>query len=194
MSVSHQIYEIINSVDFKKQLEKINSNYSNLKQEGVIRNAVLEQFNDFYANENVRAFAEHPRMNNTRVDLSIVNRGLPDPYKIECKHHYSNHDKCFANYGKRIQKEFNDRGSDMFILIVQTFDSSAKQKFDDSWDISTNISKYQSKVEDWKTNLKTCFNNFLNISSTSELLEVVTIDVTIPYPSKYHFYILKRKD
>lgn len=195
MSVSHQIYEIIKSTDFIKKLEKINSNYPNLKQENVIRNAILEQFNDLYANEHVRAFAEHPRVNKTRVDLSIVkNESKLDPYKIEFKYHYTNHDKCFADYGKRIRKEFNARGSDMFILIVQTFDLEKKIGFDNFWDISTNISKYQSKEEDWKTNLTSCFNDFLNISTTSELLETVRIDVNIPYSSSYYFYILKEKD
>lgn len=195
MQISNTIYEIINSEVFKNQLTKINSNYSNLKQEGLIRNAILEQFNDLCTNENLRAFAEHPRVNNTRVDLSIVNRThLSVPYKIEFKHHFSNHDKCFANYGKRIQKEFIDRDSNMFILVVQTLDSSAKQNFDDSWDISTNIAKYQSKDGEWKKNLSTCFDKFLNDSDKTELLEMVTIDVTIPYPSKYHFYILKKID
>lgn len=86
MQISNTIYEIIKSVDFKNRLEKINNNYPNLKQENVIRNTILEHFNDFYANEHVRAFAEHPRVNNTRVDLSIVNKYcFCTPYKIELK-------------------------------------------------------------------------------------------------------------
>ena len=142
MNISNQIYEIINSEDFNNRLEQINRNYPNLKQENVIRNAILEQFNDFYANEHVRAFAEHPRINNTRVDLSIVNKGcLAKPYKIEFKYHFCDFEDSFASYHNRINHEFNVRNSNMYILIVQTFASDKKETFDKSWDITTSFWK-----------------------------------------------------
>lgn len=196
MSVSHQIYEIINSEEFKKQLTKINSNYSNLKQEGIIRNAVLEQFNDLYANDSVRAFAEHPRINNTRVDLSIVNKGcLAKPYKIEFKYHFCDFEDSFASYHNRINHEFNVRNSNMYILIVQTFDSDKKETFDKSWDITTSFWKKKELNEKWKLNLNENFEKVIKISENgdSELLEIVSIDINVPYPTSYHFYILKRK-
>jgi len=62
MNISDQIHNIIKSDDFESVLEKINTNYSNLKQEGIIRNAILELYNEKYANEQFRAFAEHPRV------------------------------------------------------------------------------------------------------------------------------------
>lgn len=196
MSVSHQIYEIINSEEFKNQLTKINSNYSNLKQEGIIRNAVLEQFNDLYANDSVRAFAEHPRINNTRVDLSIVNKGcLAKPYKIEFKYHFCDFEDSFASYHNRINHEFNVRNSNMYILIVQTFDSDKKETFDKSWDITTSFWKKKELNEKWKLNLNENFEKVIKISENgdSELLEIVSIDINVPYPTSYHFYILKRK-
>lgn len=196
MNISNQIYEIINSEEFKKQLTKINSNYSNLKQEGIIRNAVLEQFNDLYANDSVRAFAEHPRINNTRVDLSIVNKGcLAKPYKIEFKYHFCDFEDSFASYHNRINHEFNERNSNMYILIVQTFDSDKKETFDKSWDITTSFWKKKELNEKWKLNLNENFEKVIKISENgdSELLEIVSIDINVPYPTSYHFYILKRK-
>lgn len=196
MNISNQIYEIINSEEFKKQLTKINSNYSNLKQEGIIRNAVLEQFNDLYANDSVRAFAEHPRINNTRVDLSIVNKFcFCNPYKIEFKYHFCDFEDSFASYHNRINHEFNVRNSNMYILIVQTFDSDKKETFDKSWDITTSFWKKKELNEKWKLNLNENFEKVIKISENgdSELLEIVSIDINVPYPTLYHFYILKRK-
>src|SRR5690606_22133480 len=133
MSVSHQIYEIINSEEFKKQLEKINSNYSNLKQEGIIRNAVLEQFNDLYANNFVRAFAEHPRVekniedgkrkSNSRVDLSITNLKLlnekkkPIPYKIEFKYHFCDFEDSLDRKSTRLNSSHVKISYAVFCLI-----------------------------------------------------------------------------
>src|SRR5690606_15957969 len=196
MNISNQIYEIINSEDFNNRLEQINRNYPNLKQENVIRNAILEQFNDFYANEHVRAFAEHPRINNTRVDLSIVNKGcLAKPYKIEFKYHFCDFEDRFASYHNRINHEFNVRNSNMYILIVQTFDSDKKETFDKSWDITTSFWKKKELNEKWKLNLNENFEKVIKISENgdSELLEIVSIDINVPYPTSYHFYILKRK-
>jgi len=62
MNTSTQINHIIKSESFKKILEKINVNYSNLKQENLIRNAVLELYNHEYETSNIKAFAEHPRL------------------------------------------------------------------------------------------------------------------------------------
>ena len=109
MNISDQIHNIIKSDDFESVLEKINTNYSNLKQEGIIRNAILELYNEKYANEQFRAFAEHPRVqknngedkrkSSNRVDLSITDLHLlveckkelkPKTYNIELKYHFPN--------------------------------------------------------------------------------------------------------
>ena len=84
------ILDIINSDSFKKNLVKINNNYNNLKQENHIRNYILEQINEYLIANNCinhRAFAEHPRIDGCRVDLSIVNQEcIKNPYKIEFKY------------------------------------------------------------------------------------------------------------
>lgn len=72
LSFDSIILDIINAKSFKEHLKKINSNYSNLKQENYIRNYILEELNQYLAithNTHYRAFAEHPRVNGYRVDL-----------------------------------------------------------------------------------------------------------------------------
>lgn len=209
MNISNQIHSLIKSDDFKKVLEKINSNYSNLKQEGVIRNAILELYNEKYADEKCRAFAEHPRIEKTtetdkiksssRVDLSIVNRiSVTEPleinsnsYKIEFKYHFSKHRNNFLNYKESIRREFINRASDMFILVIADCDKSEKESYDKQWGISTNLSKYMSGNVDWKDNVKNSFSDIVCEEGSCELLEVVDISINTPYLTYYYFYILK---
>lgn len=203
MKVSTQIRDILNSDSFKDSLEKVNLNYSNLKQENVIRNLILELYNAEYSTLDVKAFAEHPRFEkndegqkiNGRVDLSIVNKSyLEKPYKIELKYHFTKHRKNFLNYTQSIKNEFCIRKSDMFILIVQTVNIEEKNKFDDYWGIETKLTKYQSKSDNWKENLINCFNDItVNIENSCELLENIKIEIQKPYQTQYHFYILYKK-
>ena len=97
MNTPSQINHVIKSKSFMEILEKINVNYSNLKQENLIRNAVLELYNEEFSTSNIKAFAEHPRLEknnegekiNGRVDLSIVNKQHLDKlYKIEIQKPY----------------------------------------------------------------------------------------------------------
>lgn len=204
MNISNQIHSLIKSDDFKKVLEKINSNYSNLKQEGVIRNAILELYNEKYADEKYRAFAEHPRIeksiendkiiSSSRVDLSIVNKVcvITIPYKIEFKYHFSKHRNNFLNYKESIRREFINRASDMFILVIADCDKSEKKSSDKQWGISTNLSKYMSGNDGWKDNVKNSFNAIVCEEGNCELLEVVDISIYTPYLTYYYFYILKK--
>lgn len=197
MNTQSQIYNLIKSDDFKKALEKINVNYSNLKQENVIRNEILELYNAEYSTPDVKAFAEHPRFEkndegqkiNGRVDLSILNKShLEKPYKIEFKYHFTKHRKDFSNYTQSIKNEFCIRKSDMFILIVQTVNIEDKNKFDGYWGIETKLTKYQSKNDNWKENLIKCFNDItVNIENSCELLESIKIEIQKPYQTQYHF-------
>lgn len=204
MNISSQINNLIKSDDFKKILEKINSNYFNLKQEGVIRNAILELYNEKYANEKYRAFAEHPRIKKTtetdkitsssRVDLSIVNRvcAITIPYKIEFKYHFSKHRNNFLNYEESIRREFINRKSDMFILVIADCDKSEKEPYDKQWGITTNLSKHMSGNDGWRDNVKNSFNAIVCKEENCELLEVVDISICTPYLTNYYFYILKK--
>lgn len=89
MNLSNEniINKIILSDEFKKELERISVNYNNLKQENVIRNYILEKLNEYFIENgcnNKKAFAEHPRVKGSRVDLSIVDcNDLINPYNIE---------------------------------------------------------------------------------------------------------------
>lgn len=203
MNTSTQINHIIKSESFKKILEKINGNYSNLKQENLIRNAVLELYNHEYAKSNIKAFAEHPRLEknneeekiNGRVDLSIVNKQhLDKPYKIEFKYHFTKHRNNFSGYTQSIKNEFCIRQSNMFILIVQTVNTEEKNKYDNFWGIDINLTKYQSKTDDWQENLMNCYNEITtNVENSCELFEPIKIEIQKPYQTQYHFYILSQK-
>lgn len=203
MNAQTQIYSLIKSDDFKKALEKINGNYSNLKQENLIRNAVLELYNEECSASNIKAFAEHPRLEkndekekiNCRVDLSIVNKQhLDKPYKIEFKYHFTKHRNNFLNYSESIKNEFIIRQSNMFILIVQTVNTDEKNEYDDFWGIDTKLTKYQSKTDDWQENLMNCYNEITNVVENScELFEPIKIEIQKPYQTQYHFYILSQK-
>lgn len=203
MNTSTQINHIIKSESFKKILEKINVNYSNLKQENLIRNAVLELYNHEYEASNTKAFAEHPRHEknnkgekiNGRVDLSIVNKAhLEKPYKIEFKYHFTKHRNNFLNYSESIKNEFIIRQSNMFILIVQIVNADEKNEYDDFWGIDTKLTKYQSKTDDWQENLMNCYNEITtNVENSCELFEPIKIEIQKPYKTQYHFYILSQK-
>lgn len=203
MNTSTQINDIIKSESFKKMLEKINVNYSNLKQENLIRNAVLELYNHEYETSNIKAFAEHTRLEknnegekiNGRVDLSIVNKAyLEKPYKIEFKYHFTKHRNNFLNYSESIKNEFIIRQSNMFILIVQIVNAHEKNEYDDFWGIDTKLTKYQSKTDDRQENLMNCYNEITtNVENSCELFEPIKIEIQKPYKTQYHFYILSQK-
>lgn len=186
------IHDIINSEDLKQRLEIINENYSNLKQENLIRNYILETLNDYFDKEglqHLKAFAEHPRINLSRVDLSIVDMNdKENPYKIEFKYQFSGDNKNMTNYEHVIEKDFEYRKSSLFILIIAQWDKSHKREFDLKWGITSKLNRYISKSNDCKQNIKNAFQTFLN----SELIEHEEIKIEKPFNMEYHFYVLKR--
>lgn len=186
------IHDIINSEDLKKRLEIINTNYNNLKQENIIRNYILEKLNVYFDSENLyhlKAFAEHPRINLSRADLSIVDSNdKENPYKIEFKYQFSGDNKNMTNYEHVIQKDFEDRQSSLFILIIAHWDKFHKREFDLKWGISSKLNKYISKNNDCKQNIKNTFLTFKN----SEIIEYEKIKIEKPFDMEYHFYVLKR--
>ena len=181
--------EILNSSDFKEKLQSISNNYPNLKQENFIRNTLLEILNEkYFENDlNLKAFAEHPREIG-RTDLSIVNKETNQVFKVELKFQFTKDDKEFINYGRKITQDFITKESDLFILIVCSFDIIRKKEFDKSWGISSNLPRYHSKTDVWKENITTCFKGFIENAELQEL------DFTFskPYPITYHFYLLNK--
>lgn len=187
------ILDIVNSISFKDHLANIHINYNNLKQENHIRNYILEQINTFLITNNYhshRAFAEHPRINGCRVDLSIVDQQNPThPYKIEFKYQFSGDDNNMLKYGKIIQNDFERRSTDLFILVISNWNKKEKKIFDERWGISSNLSRYISNFDIWKDNIRTSFKSIENTA----LIETEKITLTCPYPIDYYFYILKNK-
>ncbi|WP_264564412.1 hypothetical protein [Flavobacterium sp. N3904] len=77
-----------------------------MKQELFIRNAILEIFNSD-RELGLKAFAEHPRVNLTRIDMSIVNNRIKEqPFKIELKYQFTKDSKYISDYGKTFEKDF----------------------------------------------------------------------------------------
>jgi hypothetical protein len=202
ITIENKISEIINDKELKTKLEYINDNYSNLKQENLIRNVILENLNEYFKLNNLpnlKAFAEHPRENRNRVDLSIVDneikneKGKPQPLlKIEFKYQFSKDCDELMDYKGIINKDFNGkRKSDMFILIVCHWDKKEKKVFDDKWGITTKLSRYISGNMDWSTNITNTFNEVCQ-KSDAQIEEIPKIEVNKPFPVEYYFYILKR--
>jgi len=188
----NKITEIINSPEFKNRMIFVNSNYSNLKQENFIRNIILEELNAFFFKNsyNIKAFAEHPRINSSRVDLSIIDsQNKTNPFKIEFKFQFSNDNYQMENYHSVIKKDFEDRKSDLFILIIANWDIQTKKEYDEKWNITSNLSKFVSKNDHWKQNIYTSFKKFDN----AEFIDFEKIEINLPYTTEYYFYLLKRK-
>lgn len=183
-----EICKIIDSDSFKTKLSIISHNYSNLKQENNIRNIILEELK-VWNNTTTRAFAEHPRINGSRVDLSIIDQNdLENPYKIEFKFQFTKDANQMKNYQQVICNDFILRKSDLFILTISNWDIEDKKAFDKKWNISSNLSRYISKTDDWKKNIKKSFDKF----PSTELIKLEKIITESPYRMKYYFYILKR--
>lgn len=146
MNIKNQIIEIIDSPEFQDELTKINKNYFNLKQESFIRNGILERLNEVFnsKNTNYKALAEYPRENKTKTDLSIINvvDGLA-PYKVEFKYQFSNDFRRDRDYVNFINRDYDNRNSNMFILIVAHLDIVEKKEYDKKWGVK--MDAYHSK-------------------------------------------------
>lgn len=186
------IINIIESEEFHDQLECINHNYNNLKQESFIRNYILEKINEYFISKgkiDIRAFAEHPRVNQTRVDLSVVDQStVLKPFKIEFKYQFSGDDNNMLNYWKVIEQSYEYRESNLLILIITHSDKKEKAEYDEKWGITSNLSRYISSNENWKQNIRESFKRFPN----GTLVETEVIKLRKPLASEYCFYILKR--
>jgi hypothetical protein len=183
------IAKIINSNSFKQRLSPLSSNYPNLKQENLIRNYILEELNKEFAQTDFKAFAEHPRMDTTRVDLGVINsKDLQHPFKVEFKYQFSKDNFDLSDYGFVIRRDFEERQSDLFILTIAHWDIQKKIEFDKHWGIDSNLSRFVSKSDAWKTNIKKCFDSFEN----TELTVFPKIEVDSPFDMEYHFYMLRR--
>ena len=191
-----EVLTLLNSGEFQSSLTKINKNYSNLKQESVIRNSILELLNEKFLDKHQRAFAEHPREGSKRIDLSIYDQVKKESYCIEFKFQYTNDFGKFVNYQGLIDSDFNriireGIKCDLFILIVARWNPKEKEDYDLKWGTHSakqSLSRYLSNDDVWKDNLKKLFNSYNLIA------EFTTIDlyVTEPYKTEYFFHIMNR--
>ncbi|MBC72867.1 MAG: hypothetical protein CMH47_11490 [Muricauda sp.] len=54
--------------------------------------------------------------------------------------------------------------------------------------IDSNLSRFVSKSDNWKTNIRKCFDTFEN----TELTVFPQIEIDSPFAMEYHFYMLGR--
>mgnify|MGYP007134868371 CR=1 FL=1 len=196
----YKLLEIIRSDEFRVQLAELNDNFFNLKQELHIRDLLLVLFNKYHSQEGIRAIAEHPRLEKektteeertsyTRVDLSLVDEKNPKaPFKIELKYHFPKDKGGFSEYQESIQKHFENRGSNGFILIVCDSDKDLRKKFEEKWDIETIFPKLSKEDNIWKENLE---EKFKNTADSQAYFFKITVDK--PFKTTYHFFILEKK-
>jgi len=180
MKIKDRIYRIISSEKYKESIQKIAKNYFNLKQEFWFRNLLLEELNFEFEKNNekeLKAIAEHPRINKKRVDLSIINqKNIDTPYKIEFKYQYSGDLSNHKRTGKLIEDDYIKRGSDMFILIVLNFSSKDGVEKDKNWGIKNGISKYISKSEKWIENLNKSISTYAISNEIKEINHNIFIE------------------
>jgi hypothetical protein len=194
------LISIIKSKRFKRKLTELNDNFFNLKQELHIRDLLLALFNKYHSQKGVRAIAEHPRLEKekttreertsyTRVDLSLVDENFPkNPFKIEFKYHFPKDKGGFSEYQESIQKHFENRNSNGFILIVCDSDKDLRKKFEERWDVDTIFPKLSKEDNIWKENLE---DKFKNTADSQAYFFEITVEK--PFETTYHFFILERK-
>ena len=189
----NQLLSIIESDEFKYKLNELNDNFFNLKQEIHIRNLLVELFNQKHKEEGERAIAEYRVPNkDIRIDLALVNKdNKENTFKIELKYHFPKDKGGFSEYQESIQKHFEDRESNCFILIVCNSNTEERESFEKVWLFKKTIFSELSLDKNnykWKENLEEKFRN--TADSKAYFFEIT---VEKPFETTYHFFILERK-
>lgn len=191
-SILATLKNIISSNNFHESLAEINENFFNLKQESHIRNVLLIHINNFFKKKslNYKALSEHPRINNTRVDLSIVNLDyLDEIFKIELKFQLVGDYK--QNYlihrNNEIAYDFQEKESDLFILIVIEWDDYEKLAFDKTCGLERSLINFnKGNLVNWREAVSLLFQNFHD--TTVHVHK--KIEISKPYKTAYQFYFL----
>jgi hypothetical protein len=194
-----RIVRLINEDFFKNELKGFMKNFSNLKQEYLIRDLLLKQLNHELPND-MKAFAEYPR-GKGRVDLSILKASQPTkPFLVELKYQFNKDYKNFSDFSHVINRDFNEVKTPygkphLFILIVHTWNNNEKLKYFDKWQSHTrlvdclDIYNCNDKV-DW---IKTLNQHWKEHADITEPLLKHEITLADPYEASYHFFLLCRK-
>lgn len=187
------IFSLLESKEFENQLNDINSNFFNIKQECQIRDRVVFLLNSKFLKASQKALAEYPRENGKRRDLTIINKTGQNSFSIEFKFQFTNDYKKFLDYDRFIENDFHrtvcDKCCDMFILIVAFWNKNDKFEFEKQWDIAQTYttSRFLSVKDSWRLNIESMFKRFASGS-----VKMIPIIVKEPYLTNYNFYILSR--
>lgn len=188
------IKQIVASQKFYESLVEINENFFNLKQESHIRNALLIQLNEYFFKNNLdyKTLSEYPRINNTRVDLSIVNTlSFDEVFKVELKFQLVGDykEKSLIYRKNEIQYDFKEKKSDLFILTVIEWNDAEKLIFDKKYGLVKSLTDYNKGNSDkWEGAIKSLFNTF----TASKFYEHEKIEILKPYKTAYRFYFLSK--
>lgn len=200
MKFDKLIFDYFGNKYFVEKLSQINVNYFNLKQESFIRNTVLEYLNVFFDENSLpyRALAER-RNKNRRIDLCIVNFISKQTYNIEFKFHFSNDlgRPVSDHYVGYVNKDYADRGSDMFILVAVHFDMTDKLEYDSKYGIEkqNSLAKYvNEKNETWSESFRKPFYeyNALTTNSCPSEIRSRVVEIPVPYTTQYHFFCISK--
>lgn len=186
-----QLLSIIESDEFRVQLNELNDNFFNLKQEIHIRNLLVELFNRYFKGEE-RAIAEYRVPNkkipnkNIRIDLALKNKN--EEILIELKYHFANdpqiREESLRNYfEKRIECNY-------LISIICNGKEKTRNAYEADWGIKTMFGSRYSEDSQWKKLLE---KQFKSLESESNYLKPIEITVEKPFETTYHFFILERK-
>jgi len=176
------IKKIISNKKFTEELNKINKNFFNLKQELHIKNELIVQFNSECGNDEI-AISEYPRGKyGTSVDLSLIkNNELKN--RVELKYQYPRGLRC-----KGVQRELLKDTNTLkggyyctdFILIIH------KRFFDKKGTYA--ISGVEAIYPDWNDNFsEKHLSEFENGINRSFDRNVISVEASEPYKNIYHF-------
>lgn len=188
------IQEIVHSVHFYQRLNEINLHFFNLKQESHIRNALLIELNQYFHQHDLAysAISEYPRINNTRVDLSIVDLETRAViYKVEFKFQligdYKARDLVYRH--REVEYDFVEKDSDLFVLIVIDWDDMAKRAYDLSRGFVSSLTQYnKGDNQAWPETVQSIFAYY----PQAEFQQSEKISLNSPYATDYHFYYLAK--
>lgn len=203
---AEKIIEIIESKEFKKNLESDYYNFPNQKLEFHIRNNIVKIFNSKKKYLD-RAFAEHPRYKykinskNKRVsvDFSICSK-TDVKFTMEIKYNFTNDDLRFEKYGHVIEKNFvnriwneKDEKIHAFLLIICETDRTKLKNFQEKWN-TNDMLQYQTKRTEniWKNNIDKVFNEKKQ-ENNCILLKTENEIITDELSSNFYYYLLCRK-
>lgn len=195
-SILDIIQETVSSASFQQRLNEINIHFFNLKQESHIRNALLIELNQYFQQQHLSytAISEYPRINNTRVDLSIVDLETRAViYKVEFKFQltgdYKARDLVYRH--REVEYDFIEKDSDLFVLIVIDWDDAKKREYDLSLGLLASLTQYnKGNTPTWRDTVASIFAHY----PQAQFNQSEKISLTAPYPTDYHFYYLSKSE